>query len=153
MFILQSSVHKPFIRSVKKRNKSHILRASKRYRDKYDSTKFKNYMKTKNVDPKKSIELYNEYKKEDEDDDYPLFQVVEKSNTDIKPLIQKPHDPNDSFNQVKNTIKDFALRVYYLFKLGVNIPFTFLPLVIIMIVSFVITYKIFGEDFIHFGQF
>ena len=153
MLTLQSSFHKPLILSVKKRNNNHILKASKRDHDNYDNTKFKDYMKTNNIDPKKSIELYNEYKKEDEDDDDPLFPFVEKPNTDIKPFIEKPPDPNDPFNQVKNTIEDFALRVYYLLKLGVNIPFTFLPLVIIMIVSFVITYKIFGEDFIHFGQF
>ena len=148
MLALQTHFHKPLILSVKKRNKSHILKASKRDRDNYDDTKFKDYMKTNNIDPKKSIELYNEYKKEDEDDD-PLFPFVEKPNTDIKPFIEKQPDPND----LKNTIEDFTLRVYYLLKLGVNIPFTFLPLVIIMIVSFVITYKVFGEDFIHFGQF
>ena len=153
MLALQTHFHKPLILSVKKRNKSHILKASKRDRDNYDDTKFKDYMKTNNIDPKKSIELYNEYKKEDEDDDYPLFPFVEKPNTDIEPFIKKQPDPNVPFNEIKNVIKDFVVRVYYLVKLGVNIPFTFLPLVIILIVSFVITYKIFGEDFIHFGQF
>ena len=144
MLTLQSSFYKPLIHSVKKRNKNNILKASKRDRDNYDDTKFKDYMKTNNIDPKKSIELYNEYKKKNKDSS--LFPFVEKPNTDIEPFIEKQPDPND----LKNTIEDFALRVYYLLKLGVNIPFTFLPLVIIMIVSFVITYKIFGEDFIHF---
>ena len=151
MLTLQTYFHKPLIRSGKKKYNSHILKASKRDNDNYDDTKFKDYMKTNHIDPKKSIELYNEYKKENKDSS--LFPFVEKPNTDIKPFIEKPPDPNDSFNRVKNTIEDFALRVYYLLKLGVNIPFTFLPLVIIMIVSFVITYKVFGEDFIHFGQF
>lgn len=155
MLALQSSFHKPLNHSVKKRNNSHILKASKRDRDNYDNTKFKDYIKTNNIDPKKSIELYDEYKNETKDDDVPspLFPFVEKPNTDIEPFIKKQPDPNDPLNQIKSTIKDFALRVYYLLKLGVNIPFTFLPLVIIMIVSFVITYKVFGEDFIHFGQF
>ena len=157
MLALQSSFHKPLISSytISKKNKSFKLKASKRDREDYDDTKFKDYMKTNNIDPKKSIELYNEYKNETKEDEDPssLFPFVEKPNTDIEPFIKKPPDPNDPFNKVKNTIKDFALRVYYLLKLGVNIPFTFLPLVIIMIVSFVITYKVFGEDFIHLGQF
>ena len=149
MFTLQLPFHKPLITSytISKKNKSFKLKASKRDREDYDYTKFKDYMNTNNIDPKKSIELYDEYKNEDEYDDYPLFPFVKKPNTDIKPFIEKPPDPNDPFN----IIKDFVLRVYYLLKLGVNIPFTFLPLVIIMIVSFVITYKVFGEDFIHFG--
>lgn len=79
-----------------------------------------------------------------------MVEVNETAN--MKPLFEKDINLNDPFVVFQENVKDFYHRCRILLTLGGILPLIFLPFVLGIIVTFIITYSVFGIDFIHRGS-
>lgn len=94
--------------------------------------------------------LYNENKKKTNLFSFFQNKIIDKGYVEMKEENTESDSKKDMFHEITENTKDFIIRTTTLIQLGLTfVPTLALPGAIILVT--IITYIIFGEDFVHIG--
>ena len=94
--------------------------------------------------------LYNENKKKTNLFSFFQNKIIDKGYVEMKEENTESDSKKDMFHEITENTKDFIVRTTTLIQLGLTfVPTLALPGAIILVT--IITYIIFGEDFVHIG--
>lgn len=95
--------------------------------------------------------LYNENKKNTNLFSFFQNKIIDKGYVEMKEENTESDSKKDMFNEITENTKDFIIRTTTLIQLGFTfVPTLALPGAIILVT--IITYIIFGENFVHIGE-